>query len=46
MTYARLALQAPYLFGIFKANQSSRVLQIGLGGGVSGAFLEWLPGKV
>ncbi|KAI6176349.1 hypothetical protein M3Y97_00788300 [Aphelenchoides bicaudatus] len=45
MTYTRLALQAPFLFGIFKSGQKSRVLQIGLGGGVSGAFLEWLPEK-
>lgn len=46
MTYARLALQAPYILGVFKPKQRRRVLQIGLGGGVTGAFLEWLPEKV
>lgn len=46
MTYVRLVMHAPYIFNIFKSGQRSRVLQIGLGGGVSGAFLEWLPEKV
>lgn len=46
MTYIRLIMHAPYVFNVFKPGKSSKVLQIGLGGGASGAFLEWLPEKV
>lgn len=46
MSYIRMTLYAPYIFGVFKPGVSKRILQIGLGGGSFAAFLEWLPEKV